>query len=287
MPLVANHPEPLVSVGILTRNAGRLFERVLHALHEQQTPWPFELVVLDSASRDGTDALAARRGARVIPYRPAIFRFGPARDCLFEHCRGQVIVTISQDVIPATPRWLADLVGPILDDRADATVGEQTPPPGAYAFYWDYHGSWLRSVAIGFDQAHGRIAISCSNLAMRRSVWEALRFGDGATIEDRAMQLKLHQGGYRMIQVKHALSYHGHDYSWKDLHARTAGFATGWARLGWPYTFRRLLRDLAQPNRYLIVADALARRRLRTWKEVLYPLAMCFMQYAGSRRSQS
>ncbi|MGE5608587.1 MAG: glycosyltransferase family 2 protein [Bacillota bacterium] len=274
-----------VSVGILTRNGGAVFHRVLQSLCRQQVPWPFEIVVLDSASTDGTDRLAESFGARVIPYRPARFRFGPARDYLFEHCRGEVVVTISQDVVPAGSRWLVDLVAPILADVADATVGEQVPPPGGYAFYWDYHGSWLRSVAIRFDQAHGCIAISCSNLAIRRSVWDVLRFGDCETIEDRVLQVKLHRAGYRMMQVKQALSYHGHDYSWEELNNRIAGFAMGWARLGWPYTLGRLLRDLIQPSRYLIIADAFLHRRLRNWKELIYPLAMCFMQYQGSRKA--
>ena len=58
----------------------------------------------------------------------------------------------------------------------------------------------------------------------------------------------------------------------------------GWARLGWPYTFRRLLRDLVQPSRHLIVLDALVRRRLVSWKEIVYPAAMCFIQYKWSRK---
>jgi rhamnosyltransferase len=286
MPLDTAHPQPKVSVAILTRNAGRLFEQVMDALRSQQTPWPFEVVVLDSASKDGTDRLAEERGAKVVPYRPAKFRFGTARDTVFSHCRGDVIVTISHDVVPANETWLAELVAPVLEDRADATIGEQTVQPGGYAFYWDYHGSWLRSVPIRFDQAYGKIAITCSNLAIKRSVWEQLRFGDCDYIEDRVLQVKLHQGGYRMMQVK-ALSYHGHDYTWKDLSNRTGTFALGWARLGWPYTFKRLLRDLVQPNRYLIVLNALVRRRLVSWKEIVYPVAMCFIQYKWSRKHEA
>src|SRR5881394_3271964 len=154
MPFAPGHSQPLVSVGILTRNAGKLFGRVVDALSKQFTAWPFEIVILDSGSKDGTDKYAESRGVRIIPYKPAKFRFGTARDTLFNNCRGQVIVTISQDVIPADEHWLSNLVTPILDGRADATTGEQRPAPGEYAFYWDYHGSWMRTVAIQFDQAY-------------------------------------------------------------------------------------------------------------------------------------
>ena len=98
------------------------------------------------------------------------------------------------------------------------------------------------------------------------------------------MQVKLHENGHRMVQVKDALSYHGHDYTWNDLVGRIESFAEGWARLGWPYGRSRLIRDLMQPSRYAIILDAFARRRLKTWKEVVWPVAMCFVQYRGSRR---
>jgi rhamnosyltransferase len=138
------HPEPVVSVGILTRNGGAVFVKVLEALGRQKTDWTFEVVVLDSMSKDDTAKRAEAFGAAVHPYKPAKFRFGTARDTLFEKCRGKVIVTISQDVVPADEHWLARLAEPVLTGKADATVGEQTPPPGAYTFYWDYHASWLR-----------------------------------------------------------------------------------------------------------------------------------------------
>src|SRR6476620_9671388 len=99
MPFDPSHPQPRVSVGVLTRNAGKLFGRVLDALSKQTTDWPYEIVILDSGSKDGTDKYAESRGVRVVPYQPAKFRFGTARDKLFESCHGEVIVTMSQDVI--------------------------------------------------------------------------------------------------------------------------------------------------------------------------------------------
>ncbi|HEV8605169.1 MAG TPA: glycosyltransferase family 2 protein [Tepidisphaeraceae bacterium] len=284
MPFTPNHPHPQVSIAILTRNGGPLFHRVIDSLISQQTDYPFEIVILDSASKDDTAPFAQSKRAKVVPYRPARFRFGAARDYLFEQTRGQIIVTISQDVLPASPDWLQTLVQPILDNTADATIGEQLPHPGGYAFYWDYHGSWLRTIPVRFDQKYGKLAISCANLAIRRSAWEKLRFGDCETIEDRVMQVKLFQNGHRMTQVKAALSYHGHDYTWKELNNRTESFAMGFARLGHPYTLRHILRDLAQPSRYAITAEAFLGKKLKTFKELTYPFAMCWMQYKGSRK---
>ena len=93
----------------------------------------------------------------------------------------------------------------------------------------------MRSVAIQFDQKYGRIAISGSNLALRRSTWERLRFGDVEAIEDRVMQVKLFENGCRMRQVKEAVSLHGHDYTWKQLNDRFGSFAMGWASCSRPW----------------------------------------------------
>ena len=280
------HPSPKVSIGILTRNGGKLFHKVMESLESQNTPWPFEIVLLDSNSKDGTDQYGQSRHATVVPYKPAKFKFGLARDTLFENCKGEIIVTISQDVVPASDQWLINMVAPILSNSADAAIGEQAEPPGIYTFYWDYHGSWLRTVAIQFDQAFGKIGLSCANLAMRRATWEKLRFGDVEAIEDRVMQMKLFQNNCPMVQIKGALSYHGHDYTWKQLYDRNGSFAMGWALIGWPYTTWRLIRDLLQPSRYKIMIEGLLTRKLRNWKEFLFPIAMCFIQWHGSRKKQ-
>src|SRR6185436_18568397 len=84
MPFAPNHPQPKVSIGILTRNAGPLFHRVIDALINQQTDLPFEIVILDSASKDDTVSFAESKNVKAVPYRPAKFRFGSARDYLFD-----------------------------------------------------------------------------------------------------------------------------------------------------------------------------------------------------------
>src|SRR4030095_13481464 len=106
MPLDSSHPQPKVSVGIMTKNSGPVFRRVMEALHAQETPWPFELVVVDCGSTDGTREYAASCGALMHEYRVEKWRYGPARDYMLERCRGEALLVMSADVIPATPDWL-------------------------------------------------------------------------------------------------------------------------------------------------------------------------------------
>src|SRR3954471_22924559 len=110
MPFEPNHPQPKISIGILTRNAGPLFHRVVDALINQQTDLPFEIVILDSASKDDTVSFAESKNVKAVPYRPAKFRFGSARDYLFDQTRGAIIVTVSQDGLPVSPTLLPTLI---------------------------------------------------------------------------------------------------------------------------------------------------------------------------------
>src|SRR5947207_14327690 len=96
MPFDPTHPQPQVSIGILTRNAGPLFQRVIDALINQQTDLAFEIVILDSASKDETVSFAKSKNVKAIPYRPAKFRFCSARDYLLHQTRVEILHTISQ-----------------------------------------------------------------------------------------------------------------------------------------------------------------------------------------------
>ena len=70
-----------VSIAIPTKNGGDLFHRVLQSVFNQMAPFPFDVVVADSGSTDGTlDFLKQQAGS----HRPlhiehvAPAEFGPA-----------------------------------------------------------------------------------------------------------------------------------------------------------------------------------------------------------------
>ena len=59
------------SVLIPVKNGGPFLGEVLDAILQQHTPWPFEVIVVDSGSSDNSVALIRDRGLRceVIPAR--------------------------------------------------------------------------------------------------------------------------------------------------------------------------------------------------------------------------
>ena len=98
------------SVLIPVKNGGALLGDVLGAVLAQQTPWPFEVIVVDSGSSDGSVELARRFGVRVETIAPAEFAHGRTRNLLASMAAGQFLVFITQDARPASPQWLVNLV---------------------------------------------------------------------------------------------------------------------------------------------------------------------------------
>jgi glycosyltransferase involved in cell wall biosynthesis len=99
--------EPTYSVVIPARNAERSLPRVLAALARQE-PAPLEVIVVDDASTDGTAAVAAAHGARVVSTEGRRFA-GGARNTGWEAARGDLVVFLDSDAVP-TPSWGAGLV---------------------------------------------------------------------------------------------------------------------------------------------------------------------------------
>jgi rhamnosyltransferase len=125
---------PLVSVLLLTRDGGSRLAEVLAALARQEAPFEFELVAVDSESRDGSTERLLSAGARLVSIRRAEFNHGTTRNLGIASCRGGFVVMLVQDAEPDSSDWLVRLVEPLLDDENVAgSYGRQVPPPGAGA----------------------------------------------------------------------------------------------------------------------------------------------------------
>ena len=132
--------KPLVSIAILTKNGGKVFESCFSKIYSQVTDFAFEVVIIDSGSTDGTLEYIKRHPVRLYEIKPYEFSFGSTRDYAFSLANGQYIVTLSQDVVPANREWLSKLVGPLMKDEADAVQGRTILPRDTELFYWEKKG---------------------------------------------------------------------------------------------------------------------------------------------------
>jgi len=222
------------SVLIPVKNGGALLGDVLDAVLAQRTPWPFEVIVMDSGSTDGSVGLVRARGVRCETIAPEAFGHGRTRNQLAALSTGEFLVFITQDARPASTEWLANLVAAC---DAEPDVAGAFGPHRAHPDARLVTQRELAQHFAGFGQTQSVVRLddrarfasdpgyrqwlhffSNNNSCLRRSVWQRLPFPDVAFAEDQTWALAAVKAGYGKAYAPEAAVYHSHDFGiWETL----------------------------------------------------------------------
>ncbi len=274
-----------ITVALLTRDAGPLLARVLDGVLGQETDRRVEVLAVDSGSADGTVDVLKARDVRVVAIPAAEFDFGRTRDLAYQHARGDIVVNLSQDAIPADSGWLENLIRPLGDPEVGVSCGTSIPDPerDRPQFPWERNGYFYFTREIRkFVAQYGR-GVSFANSAVPRKVWERHRFDPQPLGEDFQFQKKLHGAGLRTAFPEAAKVLHHHHYNLHTLYARCRDEGLALRLLGCGYTEFDLLRDLASAGKYLQWLRELRRGSLNSAAALLFPVLRPAAVYAGSR----
>ena len=217
-----------VSIVIPTLNAGCELNNLLLALNEQCYPIK-EILIVDSASEDNTAKICKRyEKVHLIPIRREDFDHGRTRDMALRRCRGDVVVFLTQDAIPAGSTFLEKLITPLTDPTLAISVGRQLPRKDAAkaeAFVRNFNyppASFVRS-----KEDIPRLGIKaffCSDscAAYRKDIYLKL---DGfeyplKSNEDMFYAAKVLHSGYRIAYTAEAMVYHSHNFSLRQQYKR-------------------------------------------------------------------
>ncbi|TIC78508.1 glycosyltransferase family 2 protein [Crenobacter intestini] len=224
----------LVTVVIPTKNGGLHLDRVLSSVYSQQTPWKFEVLVVDSGSTDETLSIVRRYSQlRLIQIEPAEFGHGKTRNLAVAASKGEYVAMITQDALPASPSWLAELLKPMLaDDRVAGVFGRHIAYPESSVFtkyeLEQHFASFTRYPVIELDDRQRYASdegyrqllyfFSDNNALLRRAVWEQIPYPEVDFAEDQAWARKMLEAGYRKAYAHDATVYHSHEYGlWERL----------------------------------------------------------------------
>lgn len=123
-----------VSVVIPTLNAAEEIGELLSLL-EVQTVVPTEVIVIDSASDDGTVDCAKRHPlVRVMEIERRDFDHGGTRNMGYKQSQGEFVLFMTQDAVPADNRLVENLLCPFEDDCVALVSGRQLPKGDARIF---------------------------------------------------------------------------------------------------------------------------------------------------------
>jgi rhamnosyltransferase len=218
------------SVVIPTKNPGSIFRRVLAAVLAQETPFDFEVVVVDSGSTDGTvEYVRAIDSIRLVQVAPESFGHGRTRNLAVTHCRGAFIAFLTHDAIPASNDWLVQLVAAV--EQAPEIAGAF----GRHVAHRDASRFTKRDLEAHFegflhhplvlshatdparyerDQGWRQLLhfYSDNNSCLRRSVWERIPYPDVDFAEDQIWAKTVVEAGYAKAYAPGAVVEHSHDF---------------------------------------------------------------------------
>ena len=222
-----------VSVAIPVRDGGATFPQMLDAVARQELDREVEVVVADSGSADGTREAAVERGVRVIDVPPAEFSHGGTRNLLMERSSGSHVAFLTADAIPASDRWLAELLAGF-DDGPDVALvyGPYTPRPDSSPtvrreleeFFRDLAPDGQPRVDRGLgpaDRRPGKVTYyTDANGCIARWAWERVPYRPVTYAEDQLLALDMLDAGFAKVFRPRAAVIHSHDYPPRELFGR-------------------------------------------------------------------
>ncbi|MEJ2058010.1 MAG: glycosyltransferase family 2 protein [Desulfofustis sp.] len=272
-----------LSVIIPTRNGGTAFRELLASLSVQSLQ-PDEILVIDSDSEDETVEIAREYGASVLQITRDEFDHGATRTEAARRAGGDILIFLTQDVLPASPDLLEILIRPILKNSGvDLSYARQLPAfnatgAAAHLRYFNYpQTTEIRTFADRHQEGIRTVFGSNSCAAYRRSSLAEIGFFEAGLIfgEDSVAAGKLLERGGKISYTADAAVYHSHNYRWNEelrryfdigvFHAQCSWLTEtygGAGRRGTEY-IRSGLRYLWSSRSYSMIGDFMVRVGLK------------------------
>lgn len=205
-----------ISVIIRTKDEEKWIGSCLEMVLSQEDVTP-EVIVVDDHSSDRSREIIGRYPVRLLSYEGSytpgkVLNFGIAA------ASGEFIVCLSGHCIPASRKWLKNLLRNFTDSKVAGVYGRQEPLP--YSSPRDKRDLWT---IFGLDKKvqwkdpffHN------ANSMFRRSLWAKLPFDEKATnIEDRIWAKAMLARGCCVVYEPEASVYHWHGIHQNEDEAR-------------------------------------------------------------------
>jgi rhamnosyltransferase len=217
-------------VAIPTLNAGPSFSETLTAVRAQRVSREVHLLICDSGSSDETLQIAHSHEADVIRIPRESFSHGGTRNRLMEQARGDHVAFLTQDAVPASTDWLAQLLsGFTVAPDVGLVFGPYRPRPGASVSVARELTSWFASFSadgpridtleLGARAAPARAFLghlgffTDANGCVARAAWREVPFREVAYAEDHLLAQDMLRAGYAKVYMPDAAVVHSHEYT--------------------------------------------------------------------------
>ena len=226
----------MVTTGILipTFRAVKKIQKLIKTI--KTSPLNAKLLIIDSSSDDGTADFVREIGIEVIVIPQYEFNHGLTRELGRNYLSTDIVIMMTQDVLPESEDFLERLIEPLTTNKDIAvSYGRQIPHDGAdifesYPREFNY-GTEPQTRSINDIDKYGVYTFFCSNSfsAYKNDALDKVGgFSSILTNEDYFAVAKLLKAGFKIAYVPLSIVKHSHNYSMLDEFRRN--FDTGYVR---------------------------------------------------------
>lgn len=260
-------------------------EKLLSMILAQDTK-PSEVIIIDSSSEDNTVEIAERFGAKTLVIPRKDFNHGTTRNAAAMEARGDVLVFMTQDALPADTNLLTRLTGPLAMPDIAAAYGRQVPKDGAtplevFTRRFNYPDLPMTK-GIEDIRQYGIKTFSFSDVcsAIKKDLFrEAGMFSKVRANEDMLLAARLIIKGYKVSYVPDARVIHSHHYSLRQQFKRYYSIGSSLNENRWVLRYARAegegVRFIKGQIRFVM--------EKRRYRLVPYILLEAAVKYAGFR----
>lgn len=225
-----------VTIVIPTKNGGDLLDKVLTAIDSQETQYSYEVVCVDSGSKDNTIAIINKHNCILKEIPKEEFGHGKTRNLGASLGTGEYIIFITQDALPANNHWIQNFIdGMKMDEEIVGAFGIHYPYPDCNIFdkrdlYYHFKGFGEENTIYHMDDPerykieegyrHLLAFYSDNNSCMKRCIWEKYPYDDVNFAEDQIWARKMIELGFKKLYCPNAAVYHSHNFPLKTYGQR-------------------------------------------------------------------
>lgn len=268
-----------VSVVIPTKNDAAGLRRCLEGVF-RQTVRPYEVIVIDSGSIDGTAEVARGfEGVRVVDIDPASFNHGATRNMGAELATGEFVLYTVQDAYAADEFWIERLLAGFTADDVAGVCGAQVVPegPNTNPVVWFRPQTCPQLQTVRFSSPEDFISLPPADKKQvcgwddvtalyRRDILRRIRFRDAVYGEDVWFAADAYARGYALAFNPAARVFHYHAENRDIAFRRTlASSMARYGALGWMPDRLSIVPELLRTVRILAVRSEIPIPRKAFW----------------------
>jgi len=190
---------PEVSVVIPTMNEEASIGAVIDEVQTALKSWDFEILIVDTDSRDRTRDIALAKGARVVPEPRR--GYGRAYKTGFAAATGTFVATLDADLTYPAQRF-PDFLAPLAQDRADFVSGDRLSDLSDGSMTGMHRvGNEILNIAFRSLYDSGVSDSQSGMWSFRRSILSRLPLVHDGMAFSEELKLEVIRAGFRFLEI--------------------------------------------------------------------------------------